>query len=285
MSGLTARASLPAEAWDCHTHIFGDPVRFPPRVASSYAMPDAPYEAHAGMLKANGLDRGVIVQPAPYAQDMSVMIEALAAADGRLRGVASGLADMTDQVMGELNAAGVRALRFVDARTPSGERFAGSSGTGELELMASRLAKLGWHAEVWSSLDDFLQVWPKLEHCGVPVVLDHMGGFDLQKGVSDPSFARLIGMVREGAVWVKLTLCRRAPFGSPLSVLRPFHDALVEANPGRLLWGSDWPFVRMGEHAPTVPALLDLFTSWVDDENLRRQILVENPTVRYGQHT
>ena len=58
-------------------------------------------------------------------------------------------------------------------------------------------------------------------------------------------------------------------------------DAMVDANADRLLWGSDWPFVRMGEHAPTTAALLGLFSEWVDDEALRSRILVDNPSVRY----
>jgi 2-pyrone-4,6-dicarboxylate lactonase len=63
---------------------------------------------------------------------------------------------------------------------------------------------------------------------------------------------------------------------------RPLHDALVAANPDRLLWGSDWPYVRMGDPTPDAGRLLDLFQAWVGDAELARRILVDNPAALYG---
>jgi 2-pyrone-4,6-dicarboxylate lactonase len=269
----------PEHAWDTHTHVFD--ARFPAAVPSIYALPDAPYPAHHANLSANGLASAVLIQPAPYGQDMSAMIDALGASAGRLRGVGSAVRSVDDLSLERMNAAGVRALRFLEARTPVGDRYPGSVGIDELIALASRMAALSWHAEIWAGIDDLLDLWPRLERLALPVVFDHMGGFDASRGVDDPAFKRLLSMVREGVVWTKLTVCRRAPFGSDFSELRPFHDALVEANPHRMLWGSDWPFVRMGEHAPTTAGLLGLFAHWVDDEALRTRILVDNPAIRY----
>jgi predicted TIM-barrel fold metal-dependent hydrolase len=271
----------PPGAWDCHTHVFGPPDRFPPQVPSAYALPEAPTEAHRRAMVAAGIDNAVAVQPAPYAQDVSALLDALDGYGGRLTGVGSARAEATDGALEAMHAAGVRALRFVEARTPAGERYAGSVELLELAKLAPRMAERGWHAETWAAIDDILAFWPQVEALGVPLVLDHMGGFDARRGLADPAFQRLVALVREGRVWVKLTLCRRAPFGSDYSELRPFHDALIAANPERMVWGSDWPFVRMGEHAPTIPRLLDLFGAWVTDEALRRRILVENPARLY----
>lgn len=276
---MTPAYAPPERAWDTHTHVFD--ARFPAAVPSVYALPDLPYVVHQGNLSANGLTRAVLIQPAPYGQDMSAMIDALDASDGRLRGVGSALSWVDDQSLERMDIAGIRALRFLEARTPSGERYPGSVGIEELAPLAPRMAALGWHAEIWAGLDDLLDLWPRLQGLDLPVVLDHMGGFDASRGVEDPAFQRLLAMVRDGVVWTKLTLCRRAPFGSDFSELRPFHDALIEANPDRLLWGSDWPFVRMGEHAPNTAGLLKLFAQWIDDETLRNRILVDNPAIRY----
>jgi predicted TIM-barrel fold metal-dependent hydrolase len=57
---------------------------------------------------------------------------------------------------------------------------------------------------------------------------------------------------------------------------------MVEANPARLLWASDWPYVRMGNLAPDVGHLIDLFHKWIGDEAICRKILVENPAALYG---
>lgn len=276
---MNGAVSPPAWSCDAHTHVFD--VRFPASLPSAYALPEAPFAAHRANLEANGLARGVLIQPAPYGQDTAAMIDALHASQGRLRGVACAKPDIADDSLAAMHDAGVRALRFVEARTPTGDRYPGSVEANALTDLASRMTAIGWHAELWSPLQDVLGLWPQLERLGLPVVLDHMGGFDVTRGVDDPSFQRLLALVREGAVWIKLTLCRRAPFGSDFAELRPFHDALVAANPGRMLWGSDWPFVRMGENAPTTARVLDLFLKWVDDPQLRQRILADNPAVRY----
>jgi 2-pyrone-4,6-dicarboxylate lactonase len=269
-------------AWDCHTHVFGPPDRFPPQFPSAYALPIAPADVQRAAIADHGLAHSVIVQPAPYGQDMSAMLDALGRDRGLRAGVGSARREISDDRLETMARAGVRALRFVEARTPAGGRYAGSVEIEELGALAPRMTRLGWHAEVWSALDDFLEFWPRIETYGVPVVLDHMGGFDQRRGIGDVAFQALLALVRAGRVAVKLTLCRRAPFGSDFQELRPFHDALVAANPDQLVWGSDWPFVRMEQYAPTIPQLLGLFTRWVDDEALQRRILVETPRRLYG---
>ena len=281
MTTPTSSWRPPDGAWDCHTHVFGPPDQFPTNVPSIYPLPNTPYPAHRAAAEAAGLAKAVLIQPAPYGQDVSVLVSALEASGGNLRGIGSATGDVADNELEAMNRAGVRGLRFLEAKTPAGEYYPGSVQIDQLELLAPRMKALGWHAEIWSILDDLFDFWPRIKGLRVPVVLDHMGGFDARRGVDDAAFQRLLALVSDGEVWVKLTLCRRAPFGSDFSELRPFHDALIRANPERMLWGSDWPFVRMGEHAPTTPALVDLFGRWVDDEAMRRQILVDNPTIRY----
>ena len=137
------------------------------------------------------------------------------------------------------------------------------------------------HAEIWAPLSVTLERWSALERARVPVVLDHMGSFDPQLGLDHPHFQRLLALLRDGAVWVKLAICRRAT-GVGYDAIRPFHDAMVEANSDRLLWATDFPFVRFAGEPPTIDQLLALFEIWVPDSELRRRILSRNPTERYG---
>ena len=88
-----------------------------------------------------------------------------------------------------------------------------------------------------------------------------------------------------GDIWIKLSLCRVSKMAPDYADLKPFHEALVAANPQRLLWGSDWPFVRMGEQSPDAGQLLDLFAEWVPDAAIRHTILVDNPAALYGFDT
>ena len=58
--------------------------------------------------------------------------------------------------------------------------------------------------------------------------------------------------------------------------------ALIEANPERLLWGSDWPHVRHVGVMPNDTDLLEQLSSWGCSASLRKQILVNNPASLYG---
>ena len=48
-----------------------------------------------------------------------------------------------------------------------------------------------------------------------------------------------------------------------------------------MLWGSDWPHPTETVK-PDDAQLLDLLLRWTDDENTRRQVLVDNPARLYG---
>ena len=58
-------------------------------------------------------------------------------------------------------------------------------------------------------------------------------------------------------------------------------QALVAANPDRLIWGGDWPHPRMEGEMPDVGHLLDLFKEWTPDAANRQRILVANPARLY----
>ena len=58
--------------------------------------------------------------------------------------------------------------------------------------------------------------------------------------------------------------------------------ALVEANPDRLVWGSDWPHTNSGDQIPDGGKLLDLFAGWTTSPDLQRKILSSNAAKLYG---
>ncbi len=264
------RQAVPAGACDTHTHVFD--ARFPAGPAP-YALPGADLATHAAMRATIGTPRAVLVQPAPYGRDAACLLDALARSHGTLRGVMSADATVTDATLTEWHEAGVRALRFVEMQAPNGGgRYPGSIGVDALHALAPRLRALGWQAHLWASAAQFAELLPSLIPLGVPLVLDHLA---MPDGAADPAFATVLDHLRDGDIWVKITLCR-VQRGAPADSLRPLQDALVAANPARLLWGSDWPYVRMAP-APDAGAILDLFLDWLGDATLARRILVENP--------
>ncbi|WP_293795778.1 amidohydrolase [uncultured Bosea sp.] len=277
------RWTLPAGACDCHAHVFGPYDCFPVSHPMHYVAPLAPAMAHRDMLERIGLTHGVLVQPGAYGEDPSPILDALAQAGGRLRGIAAASEQVPQADLDTWHAAGIRGLRFNDMTVPGGiGPFPGSVGTDNLAAMAPGMRARGWHAEIWAGIDRHVANLPLYRASGPPIVLDHMAGLQIARGLDDPSFKAILDALREGWLWIKLVLCRCSQDFPDYADARPFHDALIAANPERVIWGSDWPHLRLAERVPDIGHLLDLFAEWVPNETLRRQILVDNPRKLYG---
>lgn len=273
---------LPEGACDVHSHVFGPLERFATGPAT-YAIPLAAPEVYGQMLDSSGFSRGVLIQPAPYGTDTRALVNALQALDGRARGIAVADATITDEALDQLHAVGVRGLRFIEMLDPvSGQRYAGSIGIDTLKVLAPRMRTRGWQAHIWARADDCPRVYEDLKDLGLPIVFDHMGQFNVAEGLQGEGFQAFVRLLKTGNVWAKLSLCRVSHSAPDYEDVRAFHEALVKARPDRLLWGSDWPFVRMGANSPDVGHLLDIFQEWVGDEAVIRQILSENPAALFG---
>ena len=270
----------PALACDSHAHVFGAQDRFSPAPDAAYPPPPAPVEAYLAALDTLGVARGVLVQAAPYREDNSAMLDALRHAAGRLRGIALALPEVTDDALAGLVLAGVRGLRF--SYFPGPGAHIGTIGLDGLHALAPRMREHGLHAQLWLPASEFVVHAPNLLALGLPLVLDHMARPDPERGLQDPVFQRLLGLVRDYDVWIKLVPHRVSEQFPDYAELTPYHAAFVAARPDRMLWGSDWPFVRMGAKTPDAGHLLDLFGSWTPDAALRRAIMVDNPAQLYG---
>lgn len=277
------RKSPPQGACDTHAHVFGPYDAFPFVTPPSYPAPLAPFELYSAMLAKVGIDRGVLVQPAPYGANNEALIDALRRGDDTLRGVAVVTETTPDSELAALQDAGVRGLRFNEMIDPgTGDRFKGSIGVEQLKSLAPRMRELGWHAQVWAKYDDVPSLGREIAQLGIPVVFEHMASFGAERGIQDQGIREILALLAEGCIWIKLSVCRNSKAYPDYPDLRPFHDAVIEANPSRLLWASDWPFVRMGDASPDVGRLIDLFRRWVGDPEIEHQIFVENAASLYG---
>jgi 2-pyrone-4,6-dicarboxylate lactonase len=273
---------IPARAVDCHTHVLGPYSEFPLAPSAPHAPAPAPLDRYLAMLDHSGFERGVLVHPGVYGFDHGAMLAALAAAPGRLKGVAVATADVGDAALNALQGAGVRALRYTEVRARGGSAPApGKAVFADFLATRARLAERGMHAEFWADCDHFASHARVFAGHGVELVIDHAGLFDVAAGVGDAAFRDLLALVREGLVWVKLTMHRNSRQRPDHGDTRAFHEALLNANPSRLVWGSDWPYLGV---APPFgdTELRDQFLGWTADAALRRQILVDNPARLYG---
>ena len=283
---MSSNAPLPQAmagegAVDCHVHVFDDLERFPLRIQSAYEPPFSPVPRLLETAAAAGIERFVLVQPTPYGDDLSLLQASLATLGARAKGVGVAGASTGAAELERMRQAGIVALRFVETRLADGSRMGGTVPLDALfETLAPRLRELNMHAEIWAPLAETLARRKQLEKTGIPIVLDHMGGFDPRAGTSHKDFRELLALLRNGAVWVKLATCRRL-LGSDPQAIRAFHDDMVEANSERLVWASDFPFVRYPGTPPTVTNLMDQFHSWMRDQALARGILSRNPARLY----
>jgi 2-pyrone-4,6-dicarboxylate lactonase len=276
------RKALPRGACDTHAHVFGPYGRFPLADPRPYTPAPALRDQYFAMLDAVGMDRGVLVHGGANGWDHRAMLDAIASAPRRLRGIGVMPADATDEQLHHLHAGGVRGLRFTEVAGPTASQpFAGRVGFDALATLAPKMRRLGWHAVVWANASAIADASDFLRQLGLPIVIDHLGYFDVTRGVDDSAFRSLLSLVEQGIAWVKLTAFRNSKTAPSYEDVRPFHDTLVGANPDRLLWGSDWPFLGMNPR-PDVGALLDLLDEWLGDDGLRERVLVRNPESLYG---
>ena len=274
---------LPPGACDTHAHVFGPSDRFPYADDRSYTPPDAPLEKYLGMLDTIGFARGVLVQGSAHGHDNAAMLDALRREPARLRGVAVADANVSRDDLRAWNAAGVRGLRFNHFFRDGQLHYRGGVALNEAKKLAPLMKEFGWHLQLWIDVKDLPQTIPILKKINLPVVIDHMGRTDARAGTGTEGFQSLLRAVAEGWCWSKLSGAHRLSQNAPdYPDARPFHEALVKANPERLVWGGDWPHPRVEGEMPDAGHLLELFQMWTPDKATQQRILVTNPAKLYG---
>lgn len=269
---------LPAGAVDAHCHVFGPAAEFPFAPERKYTPCDAGKEKLFELRDFLGFDRNVIVQATCHGRDNRALVDACRSAGDKARGIASIGPQATDDELADMDAAGVRGVRFnfvkrlVDA-TPK-EVFLG---------IAEKIKELGWHIVVYFEAQDLEELQPFLEQLPTTIVVDHMGRPDVAKGVDHPDFQRFLQLMADNEnVWSKVTCPERLSVqGPPYDDVVPFCAAVVERFPDRVLWGTDWPHPNMKSHMPDDGALVDFIPKFARTPEQQQKLLVDNPMRLY----
>ena len=273
---------FPAGAVDCHAHVCGPASQFPYATERIYTPPDATLENYQALLKMLHIDRAVLVQPSVYGTDNRAMLAALKSHPQQFRGVAvipNDPKEISDQYLHELHSAGVRGIRcnIVDVA----DKTAGLP-IKNLTALAQRIQPFGWHLELLMHVNEYPNLATVFENFPVDVVFGHFGYSHVKHGVNDQGFQGLLELMRNEQAWVKMTGPYRICDGDlPYADMRPLNDAVIQANPKRLVWGSDWPHVMVKKQMPHDADLCELLGAWVTDCALRKAILVDNPCILY----
>lgn len=267
--------TLPPGACDTHAHVISaDRHRYPLVENRSYTPPPAPEETYLQVLRDLGIERGVLVQPSIYGTDNRYMLEVLERHPAQLRGVAVVDERTSDRELERMQAAGVRGIRF-------NVLFRGGTDLEQMERLAARVAPLGWHVQFLIDVRHLPELQGRILKLPCPIVVDHMGHLPAVSARQEPGFQLLVENVAEHGWWVKLSgLYRLSDAGPDYPDVDPLANALIDAGPERMLWGSDWPHVAL-DRAPATESLLDRLPVWVPNAGQRQRILVENPATLY----
>jgi predicted TIM-barrel fold metal-dependent hydrolase len=286
------RFDVPAGACDCHVHIHGDPAKFPFFPGRVYTPPPALPEQLRTLHQALRVQRVVIVTPSVYGTDNSATLYGMQVRGRDARGVAV-IDDKTpeDELdrMGRAAVCGIR-LNLATAGINDPE-----AGRARFKAASERVQHRRWHIQMNTSLVMIAALSDAIATSPVPVVFDHFGGARAELGVDQPGFAALVGHVRSGRAYVKISAAYRVSNLAPdYPDVAPLARALIIANPERILWGSDWPHPdpvtppgrKPTDVTPLLPIddgrVFNLLPQWAPDAETRRRILVDNPARLYG---
>jgi 2-pyrone-4,6-dicarboxylate lactonase len=272
--------ALPKGSIDTHVHVFEPGYTLSP--GRGY---NPPYSTLADLKHLHatlGMARVVFTQPSVYGTDNSAILNAMAALNaetpGRARAVVALDMKFTDKQLAALDASGVRGVRL-NTDNKGGMPI----GMSEIPELAARIAPFGWHLEFLFPGKDIVELMPVFTALKVPMSIAHFAYQSATAGVKAPGFRALFELARRGNTWIKISGANRVSATDlpPYDDVKPMARALIEAAPGRIMWGTDWPHPNKYLANPNDGDLVDAFGDWVSDDGMRRKIMVDTPGAFY----
>lgn len=283
---------VPAGATDCAVHVFGDLKRHPYWEGRTYTPEQATVAELQRFLKALRVDRVVVVQASTYGTDNSCVVDSIRQLGSGARGVATIDDKTTEAALDAMHRGGVRGIRLSlgnqGATDPAGVR---QRLKGAAERMKNRS---GWSMLISGSPATFEIVRDELAAVTTPIVIDHFGEPRVADGVRQPGFVTVLDLVKSGRAYVKLSNADVLSSKADLSDVTPFAQALIAANPQRVVWGTAWPHPSAGAVAGRKATdlavhrqvddgrVMNMLPVWAPDAGVRKMILVDNPARLYG---
>jgi predicted TIM-barrel fold metal-dependent hydrolase len=282
---------IPPHACDVHTHYYGDPKEFPLSPQRVNTPEGTLPEEMKSLHRALHMERVVIVTPSAYGTDNSATLYGMKA-HGNARGIAVVNDKTPDSEFESLSRSGFRGARIIAGTTgPTDPAAARAIYRAAME----RFKKHNWMIEIYAPLSVISGIKDLVKTSLVPTVFDHFGGAQAALGLQQPGFADLLDLIKSGSAYIKISGAYRASTKGPdYPDVVPFAKAVIEANPDRVLWGTDWPHPNSTPHPGGKPTdvlplfqiddgrLLNQLQVWAPDPAIRKKILVDNPARLYG---
>jgi predicted TIM-barrel fold metal-dependent hydrolase len=283
---------VPAHACDCHTHYYGDPQKFPLSPKHINTPEGTLPEEMSALHRALHIERVVIVTPSAYGTDNSSTLYGMKARGANARGIAVVDDKTSDDEFDTLTRAGFRGARIISgAAGPSDP----TSVRSLYQWAMDRFKKYNWNIELYTNLAVISAIKDLVHASPLPTVFDHFGGVAAALGLQQPGFADLLELIHSGKAYMKLSGIYRSSTKAPdYRNVTPYAKAFIEANPDRMLWGSDWPHPDSNPYPGRKPSdimrlydvddgiLLNRLAIWAPEPAVRKKILVDNPARLYG---
>lgn len=282
---------VPAGACDCHTHIIGDPRRFPFAPSRTYTPAQASVKGLQALHRSLHISRVVVVQPSVYGTDNACTLDAIR----RLGPAARGIAVVDDKTpadtLDEMDGTGIRGIRINLATAGQADPEVARK---RFDAAVQRIGTRKWHIQMYATLPVIAAIRSQVAASPIPVVFDHFGGAQAAGGIGQVGFDVLLDLVRTGRAYVKVSAPYRGSGQGPAHAdMGPLAEALIAANRQRVLWGTDWPHpdtsVAPGRTAMDVAPhrhvddglVFNQLALWAPDPATRKRILVDNPAALY----
>jgi predicted TIM-barrel fold metal-dependent hydrolase len=122
------------------------------------------------------------------------------------------------------------------------------------------------------------------------LVVDHFGRPQAARGTTQGGFEQFLPLLRSGRVYVKISAAYRISQEPDYADAAPIARAMIDANPERVVWGTDWPHPGAAKRDPAViepfrpeddGAALNRLAGWTKTRTELQKILVDNPARLY----
>ncbi len=271
----------PSFSCDSHFHVFGPAGRYAYGADIRYQPPLAPLEDYLELARHLGIERTVFVQPSAYGRNNDCMLDAMRETGAKCRGIVDIDQNAPDAEFERLNRIGVRGVRINENPIKPPQPGYSKTMRSRIERLDARCAEIGWMLDFltpgWLT-QELLPVMKKLKSRHT---VAHMGMFLAKDGPRQPGFQQFLDYLRGGDLpWVKFTGTYRMSVTPGFTDAAPMARALIEAAPGRIIWGSDYPHLSFADKV-TSTELFNLLGQWAD-EATRKKILVDNPQRLFG---
>jgi len=267
----------PPGAVDAHCHVFGPMAQFPFSAKAKYLPEDAGPEMLFALRDRLGFAKNVIVQASCHGTDNAATLNAIAASNGKARGVAVVDPAISEDELATLHEGGMRGIRFNFLK-----RLVDDAPKDKFLEVSRRLPK-GWHVVIYFEADILDELRPFIDAIPVPLVIDHMGRPDVTQGPDgrDMRAFRALLDSRPDIHFKPTCPDRLDPAGDPWTAFAEAVRPLVEDYPDRCIWGTDWPHPNMQDNVPDDGHLVDMIPRIAPTEALQRKLLVDNPNALY----